>query len=124
MRRLLLAFVVARAASVLAAAPVAAGVSGGATLGVKHEPHVKGVARYTHALVAAPGRYTAKPSKISYQWLRGKAPIAGATSRKYAIQPKDVGVRLRVQLTVRAPGYDPLQVVSAPSRVVRHRVDV
>jgi hypothetical protein len=123
MRRLLLALVLALAATVLADAPVAADVTA-ATLGVKHQPRVTGVARYTHTLVAAPGRYTAKPSKIRYQWLRGDDAIAGATGRRYEIRPEDVGARLRVQLTVLAPGYDPLEVRTRPTPTVRHRVDV
>ena len=124
MRRLLLALVLALAATVLVTAPVTAVDSSAATLGVKREPRVNGVARYTHQLVAAPGRYAEKPSKIRYQWLRGQEPIAGATHRTYAIQPGDVGVRLRVRLTVLAPGYDPLEVTSRPTPTVRHRVDV
>jgi hypothetical protein len=134
MRRLLLALVLALTSTALAAAPATAG--GGAsdtavaasaqeaTLGVKRQPRVKGVARYTHALVAAPGRYSEKPSKIRYQWLREDEPVAGATGRRYAIQPQDVGTRLRVRLTVLAPGYEPLEVVTHPTPEVRHRVDV
>src|SRR3954462_14846228 len=133
MRRLLLALVLALTSTVLAAAPVRAGAGAvhnavapahRATLEVKRQPRVKGVARYTHTLVAAPGRYRAKPSKISYQWLRGADPITGATGRRYAIEPQDVGVRLRVRLTVSAPGYDPREVVTRPTPKVRDRVDV
>jgi hypothetical protein len=95
-----------------------------ATLDAKGGQVVKGVARFTHTLTAHPGRYTAEPSKVTYQWLRGKQPIDGATGRKYAIRPEDVGARLRVLLTVLSPGYQPLEVVSRPTAKVRHRVDV
>ena len=134
MRRLLLALVLALTGTALAPAPSTAGPGAGeaalagavkqATLEVKRQPRVIGVARYTHTLVAAPGRYRAKPSKIRYQWLRADDPIAGATGRRYAIQPRDVGARLRVQVTVLAPGYDPLELVTKPTATVRHRVDV
>lgn len=135
MRRLLLALVLALTGSLLSAvsgSAAAAGETGTAataaaqqsTLEVKRRPRVKGVARYTHTLVAAPGRYQEKPSRIRYQWLRGDKPVAGATGRQYAIAPRDVGERLRVRLTVVAPGYDPLTVVTRPTPVVRHRVDV
>ena len=49
---------------------------------------IKGVARFTHTLDAHPGRYSATPSKVTYQWLRGKQPIAGATDKRYAIQAR------------------------------------
>jgi len=95
-----------------------------ATLAAKRGQKIAGEARWTHTLVARPGKYTAKPSKVTYQWLHGKTPIGGATGRKYEIRPEDVGARLRVQLTVLAPGYQPLQLVTRPTAVVRHRIDV
>ena len=85
---------------------------------------VTGVPRWTHTLAVRPGRYSAQPSKLTYQWLRGRVPIAGATGRRYAIAPQDVGTRLRVRLSVLSPGYRPLDVVTDPTPRVRHRVDV
>jgi hypothetical protein len=122
MRRLLLALVLALTGTVIAVPPPASAQR--ATLEVRRAPRVTGVARYTHTLVAAPGRYSATPSRIRYQWLRGDHPVPGASGRRYAVQPQDVGVRLRVRLTVLAPGHDPLEVVTKPTAVVRHRVDV
>jgi hypothetical protein len=95
-----------------------------ATLTAKGGQAIKGVARFTHTLDAHPGRYVATPSKVTYQWLRGKQPVAGATDKHYEIRPEDVGVRVRVQLIVLSPGYQPLEVVTKPTPRVRHRVDV
>ena len=95
-----------------------------AMLKAKGGQAVKGVARFTHTLDAHPGRYTATPSKVRYQWLRGTQPVAGATEKHYELQAEDVGVRVRVQLTVLAPGYQPLELVTKPTPKVRHRVDV
>ena len=95
-----------------------------ATLVAKRGQKIAGEARWTHTLIARPGRYTAKPSKVTYQWLRGQQPVEGATARKYAVRPEDVGARLRVQLTVLSPGYQPLVLLTKPTPVVRHRVDV
>ena len=95
-----------------------------ATLKAKGGQAIKGVARFTRTLDAHPGRYTATPSKVSYQWLRGKQPVAGATDKHYEIRADDVGVRLQVQLTVLSPGYQPLAHVTKPTPKVRHRVDV
>jgi hypothetical protein len=125
MRRLLLALVLVVLGSVLVAAPPASvALDQKPTFEAKGGQKIKGVARFTHTLEAHPGRYTAKPSKIRYQWLRGKRPIRGATGKRYEIRPADVGVRLRVQLTVIAPGYEPLEVVTHPTPTVRDRVDV
>ena len=95
-----------------------------ATLETRRGQKIAGEARWTHTLVARPGTYSAEPSKVTYQWLRGKRPIEGATDRKYAIRPEDVGTRLRVRLTVLSPGYQPLELDTAPTEVVRHRIDV
>ena len=95
-----------------------------ATLKAKGGQVIKGVTRFTHTLDAHPGRYSETPSKVSFQWLRGKQPVAGATEKHYTVRPEDVGVRLRVQLTVLSPGYQPLEVVTKPTPKVRHRVDV
>ena len=58
-----------------------------ATLRAKGGQVIKGVARFTHTLDAHPGRYSATPSKVSFQWLRGKQPIAGATDKRTRSSP-------------------------------------
>jgi hypothetical protein len=85
---------------------------------------IKGVARFARTLEVRPGRYSATPSTVRFQWLRGRRPIAGASHERYEIRPGDVGARLRVLLTVRAPGHQPLEVTTEPTPRVRHRVDV
>ena len=95
-----------------------------ATLEAKGGQAVTGVARFTHSLRARVGRFSAEPSQVRYQWLRGTHSVPGATDRSYEIRPEDVGVRLRVRLTAFAPGYQPLEVVTEPTPKVRHRVDV
>ena len=85
---------------------------------------IEGTARYTHTLDARAGRWSVKPERVSYQWRRNGADVKGATDRRYAIRPEDVGSRLRVTLTVKAPGYKPLSVTTDRTGRVRHRVDV
>ena len=82
------------------------------------------MARWTHTLAVRQGRYSAEPSSVTFQWLRSGSPVADASGKRYAIRPEDVGTRLRVQLTVEAPGYRPLDVVTDPTPVVKHRIDV
>ena len=95
-----------------------------ATFVVAEQPSVRGVARYTRTLTADPGRYRGTPSRVRYQWLRAGEPITGATARRYAVAPDDVGRRVRVRVTASAPGYRPTTTTSDPTPRVRHRVDV
>lgn len=95
-----------------------------AALKAKGGQVIKGVARYTRTLTVRTGRFNVKSPRVRIQWLRGREPIEKATGARYRIRPEDVGKRLRVQLTVRAPGHRPLIVVTKPTGVVGHRVDV
>jgi len=95
-----------------------------AALTAERGQKIVGEARWTHTLTARLGRFSAEPAKVTFQWLRGRQPITGATDRRYEVRPDDVGARVRVLLTVLAPGYQPLEVVTKPTSVVRHRVDV
>ncbi len=85
---------------------------------------VVGQQRFTRTLVARGGRWSSDPSRIDYQWLRSGEPIEGATGRRYVIGVRDVGARLRVLLTVKAPGHETLTVTTDRTGRVRHRVDV
>jgi len=95
-----------------------------ATLRAKGGQKIVGEARYTHVLDARSGSWSARPTRIGYQWLRFGKPIDGATDRRHPIAPEDVGTRLRVEITVKAPGYESLTVRTDATQKVRHRVDV
>ena len=62
-----------------------------ATLKAKGGQVIKGVARFTHTLDAHPGRYSETPSKVTFQWLRGKQPI----SRRHGQELRHPGRRRR-----------------------------
>ena len=85
---------------------------------------IVGVARFTRTLSARAGRWSVEPDRIGYQWRRNGEDIKGATGRRYEIRPEDVGARIRVTVTARAPGYKPLSVTTDRTGRVRHRVDV
>lgn len=85
---------------------------------------IVGVARYTRTLSARSGRWSVEPTRIRYQWRRNGEDIKGANGRRFEIQPEDVGARLRVTITAKAPGYQPLTVITDRTPRVRHRVDV
>jgi hypothetical protein len=52
-------------------------------------------------------------------WLAGGKPIAGATKATYQIKRSKLGKRIKVQVTLSAPGYVEAQRVSPPTRKVR-----
>jgi hypothetical protein len=87
-----------------------------ATMTAKRQ-RVLGEARFTHSLKARPGRFSAPDPAITYRW------PDGSRGRTYSIRPGDVGARVVLRITAKAPGYQPL-TVAVRSAVVRHRVDV
>ena len=95
-----------------------------AVLKAKGGQKIAGVPRWPHTLNAHPGRYNAKPARVTYQWRRSGQDIDGANGKRYEIRPEDVGARLRVRMTVLSPGYQPLEVTTDASPRIKHRVDV
>lgn len=95
-----------------------------ATLVAKGGQKIAGEARYTRTLVARAGSWSAEPTRIRYRWLRFGEPIPGADEPRHRIAVEDVGSRLRVEITVKAPGYRPLTVTTDRTERVRHRVEV
>lgn len=51
------------------------------------------------------GKWTPAPTEYRYQWYREKTPIPGATEEYYQTTSKDLGHRLRAQVTVTREGY-------------------
>ena len=80
------------------------GVSGKARVGRKLTAHLKGCPAGTTA---------------TYAWLAGGKPIAGATKATYKIKRSKLGKRIKVQVTLSAPGYVGAQRVSPPTKKVR-----
>jgi hypothetical protein len=94
-----------------------------ATLKAKGGQKIVGEPRFTKTLLARSGSWSSKPTRITYQWLRFGLPITGATTRRYSIAVGDLGTRLRVAVTVKAPGHRALTVKTDRTERVRHRVD-
>ncbi|NMD46844.1 MAG: carboxypeptidase regulatory-like domain-containing protein, partial [Propionibacterium sp.] len=68
-------------------------------------PTVTGKAKVGHKLTAAAGKWSPAPTRLSYQWYRGKTAIAGATGSGYTAQPADAGATLSVRVTGASTGY-------------------
>jgi len=60
-------------------------------------PVISGTAQYGQVLTTTTGIWDAAPKPITYnyQWLRGAAPISGATSNSYTITVNDIGYNLQ-----------------------------
>ncbi len=57
-------------------------------------------------------------ASTAYQWLRGGAPITGATSRTYTVTSADHGKVLAVRVTASAPGHEPASATSSATGLV------
>lgn len=86
-------------------------------------PRIRGTRRFGNRLRATKGRWSTEPSKVRYQWFRGKRKIRGADNKRYRIRPRDVGRRLNVRVRATARGYEVGQRRSTWDRI-RHRVPV
>ena len=53
----------------------------------------------TTTLTCTMGIWTYAPTEYEYQWMRGAAPIAGATASTYTVTPTDSGTSVSCRLT-------------------------
>jgi surface antigen len=83
------------------------------------QPTIDGAAVVGTTLSVVPG--TTTPAKVSarYQWLRDGKAISGGTGRTHRVSANDLGRRLSVRVTLKATGYAPRVVTTAPTRGVR-----
>lgn len=70
-----------------------------------------GRARVGRTLRITPGTFTPADAEVTYTWLRGDEPIAGARAASYAVGPDDLGRRLSVRVDLRRTGYRDASVV-------------
>ena len=69
-------------------------------------------------LTANPGTWSPAGATFTYVWLRGGAPISGATSSTYVVGLADVGAAISVTVTGSLAGFTPTSATSAPTAVV------
>lgn len=70
----------------------------------KVAPRITGSAKVGKTLTADPGKWEPADVELAYQWLRGGAPIEGATAKTYRVTTADVGTALSVQVTATQAG--------------------
>ncbi|MDR1833096.1 MAG: Ig-like domain-containing protein, partial [Propionibacteriaceae bacterium] len=68
-------------------------------------------------LTASGGSYTAAGATLAYQWTADGVPIAGAVSNSLTVKAEYAGQLLACAVTVTAPGYERLQISTAPYEV-------
>ncbi|NYD58106.1 hypothetical protein BKA08_002344 [Nocardioides marinisabuli] len=95
-----------------------------ADLEPRSAPRVLGTQRFGRVLRGDAGRWSSRPTRVRWTWLRDGEPVAGARARSRAVAPGDVGHRLRVQVRVDASGHRPATATSPVTAPVRHRVDL
>ena len=88
------------------------------TLTSTPQPTIAGDALIGSTLTATPGQWQPAPVAISYQWLRGDTPIAGAVWSTYKLTSSDGGSPISVAVTGSKTGYTSVVQTSAPTAPV------
>lgn len=83
------------------------------------KPTIGGTAQVGQPLTATPGTWAPAPVTLAYQWYRGTAKIAGATSATYVAGPVDRGATLTVKVTGSSAGYASQTQSSAATAAVK-----
>jgi hypothetical protein len=60
-----------------------------------------------------------KSWQVSYRWLRGGVPIAGATKSSYKLTGADAGLKISVEMSVARTGYQSAVRTSATKTVAK-----
>lgn len=87
------------------------------TLVATPTPTVGGQVRVGEKVTATVATWQPAPLKITYQWLRNGAAIAGATSRTYTLTPEDLGATLTFRVSGAKLGYAPVSRTSTGQTV-------
>ncbi len=83
------------------------------------KPTVSGKAILGHKLTAHVASFAPTTAVPHYHWLRGQQRIHGAHGSTYVLRKADVGQVIHVEVTVRAPHWEPLTRRSAATARVR-----
>ncbi len=78
---------------------------------------VSGTAKKGKKVKVVLGRWSAAPSKVTYQWLRSGKKIKKATKSSYKLAKADKGKKVSVRVTVSAAGYATAAFTSASVKV-------
>lgn len=82
------------------------------------DPVVTGIAQVGQVLTVTPGTWGTAPATLAFQWLRGVAPISGATGTNYTPVLADVGQSLSVTVVAAKYGEVSRQTSTVPTAPV------
>ena len=73
-------------------------------------------------LIGLPGEWSVDGARFSYQWQRDGVNIRHANLPIYIVTSADKGHEIRLVVTARAPGYEPVSAASDPITIKKkHR---
>ncbi len=84
-------------------------------------PRIEGVPEVGQTLTLVPGTWS-PPPQLRYRWLRGGAPITGATGKTYSVTAADLGAPISAEVTGTRSGYATTTVASAATSAVQRDV--
>jgi serine protease len=82
-------------------------------------PRLSGTFRSGKTVRTTIGTWTARPTSVSYQWLRNGKSIKKATKRSYKLTAKDRYKKISVRVTVHRSGYVTARTTTGAKRVTR-----
>lgn len=83
------------------------------------KPSISGKRRVGATLKVGTGKWSSKPKKLSYQWLRDGKPIHGATKASFKVVSADAGAKLSVKVAASAAGDPTATVTTAAVKVAK-----
>jgi hypothetical protein len=89
-----------------------------ATLRYTATPSIAGTATQGVTLAANTGVWTPTTTKLTFQWLRDDAPVAGAIAKTYKLVAADATHVISVRVTAALAGYTTEILTSAPTSAV------
>ncbi len=81
-------------------------------------PTITGIPQAGRRLRVAAGSWKPAPVALTYQWMVGGVPVAGATASVFTPTSRQVGQRVTVSVTGAKTGYRTLAKTSGPSRLI------
>ena len=97
-------------------APTAA--VGEGTLNPAPTPAITGTPGIGHTLTAVPGTWGPGSPTLSYQWLAGGTPIAGATATTFTVTAAQLDATITVSVTGSEPGFAAVTRTSTPTAAI------
>ncbi|WP_458816664.1 CHAP domain-containing protein [Leucobacter sp. HY1908] len=87
-------------------------------------PTISGAHSANSELTAETSGWSPTPTKMTYQWRRNGAVIAGATGKSYSPVSADIGTKLTVEVTGIRPGYaSPVKRSAATATIMMPDLD-